>query len=325
MKLGLSEGDMTKLFRSVHMTTFHPESSLHLGQRDPTLRRFLTPAMVHIVFGTRTLLRTLSHLYQTPTPQRRLATRVCTPQHLCPTLPFHTSLPCGHFLLPREFDRDANGYVSFDELLLGLRGQLNERRLDMVKRCFKVLDKTGDGAVTLADLERRYDATRHPDVVAGTKTQRMVGGPGCGDTTCNGCRRGHGGAQGTGTERIVSACSTAGQHLGGGPDRAGWQRAMVLRSGRQSMQVASGYLPTRQGTALRAATMSGDLSSFRAAGAAGVPGHLRVGGRRHHGRRPGDDGGVRQLLRVSDLPYIGRWPRVRVCPVTVCVGRDSDR
>ncbi len=31
-----------------------------------------------------------------------------------------------------------SGYLSFDELLVGLKGQLNERRLDMVKRAFKV-------------------------------------------------------------------------------------------------------------------------------------------------------------------------------------------
>ncbi|EFJ48516.1 hypothetical protein VOLCADRAFT_120868 [Volvox carteri f. nagariensis] len=74
----------------------------------------------------------------------------------------------------RRFDRDASGFISFDELLEGLRGELSERRLDMVKRCFKVLDTTGDGKVSLADLERRYDASRHPDVIAGVKSQRMV-------------------------------------------------------------------------------------------------------------------------------------------------------
>ncbi|KAG2498075.1 hypothetical protein HYH03_003835 [Edaphochlamys debaryana] len=74
----------------------------------------------------------------------------------------------------RGFDKDCSGYISFDELLLGLRGELTERRLDMVKRCFKVLDKDGNGTVTLADLERRYDTSRHPDVIAGTKTPRMV-------------------------------------------------------------------------------------------------------------------------------------------------------
>ncbi|GIL92486.1 hypothetical protein Vretimale_19342 [Volvox reticuliferus] len=74
----------------------------------------------------------------------------------------------------RKFDRDANGFIAFDELLGGLRGDLTERRLDMIKRCFKVLDTTGDGKVTLADLERRYDASRHPDVIAGVKSQRMV-------------------------------------------------------------------------------------------------------------------------------------------------------
>ncbi|KAG2433561.1 hypothetical protein HYH02_012678 [Chlamydomonas schloesseri] len=74
----------------------------------------------------------------------------------------------------RHFDRDASGFVTFDELLLGLRGELNDRRLDMVKRCYKVLDKSGDGVVTLAELEHRYDASHHPDVIAGIKTPRQV-------------------------------------------------------------------------------------------------------------------------------------------------------
>lgn len=42
-------------------------------------------------------------------------------------------------------------------------------------RPLQVLDKTGDGLVTLADLEGRYDASRHPDVVAGSKATREVG------------------------------------------------------------------------------------------------------------------------------------------------------
>ena len=29
-----------------------------------------------------------------------------------------------------------------------------------------MLDKTGDGKITLADIEGRYDASKHPDVVS---------------------------------------------------------------------------------------------------------------------------------------------------------------
>lgn len=74
----------------------------------------------------------------------------------------------------RSFDTDCNGYLSFDELLVGIRGQLNAKRLEMVKLAFKVLDKTGDGQITMADIEGRYDASRHPDVVSGIKGDKEV-------------------------------------------------------------------------------------------------------------------------------------------------------
>lgn len=38
----------------------------------------------------------------------------------------------------RAFDSDCSGYLSYDEFLVGLRGQLSARRLDMVQRAFKV-------------------------------------------------------------------------------------------------------------------------------------------------------------------------------------------
>ena len=38
----------------------------------------------------------------------------------------------------RFFDSDCSGYLSFDELLVGLRGELNPRRRQMVALAFKV-------------------------------------------------------------------------------------------------------------------------------------------------------------------------------------------
>ena len=39
----------------------------------------------------------------------------------------------------------------------------------------QILDKTGDGVVTMHDIADRYDAKKHPDVIAGTKTAQQVG------------------------------------------------------------------------------------------------------------------------------------------------------
>jgi Ca2+-binding EF-hand superfamily protein len=74
----------------------------------------------------------------------------------------------------RYFDNDCSGKLSYDEFIGTLRGELNERRKKMVEMAYKVLDKTGDGQVTVHDLEGRYDASKHPDVIAGVKTQRQI-------------------------------------------------------------------------------------------------------------------------------------------------------
>lgn len=39
----------------------------------------------------------------------------------------------------RFFDRDCNGYISYDEFITGLRGQLNQRRRELVFMAYKVI------------------------------------------------------------------------------------------------------------------------------------------------------------------------------------------
>ena len=51
------------------------------------------------------------------------------------------------------FDRDNSGSISFDEFLKGMRGPMSERRKNLVLQAFKVVDKTGDGKVTVDDLK----------------------------------------------------------------------------------------------------------------------------------------------------------------------------
>ena len=67
------------------------------------------------------------------------------------------------------FDTDHGGNVSYDELLVAIRGKLNPRRKALVDMAYKVLDKNGDGLVTLEDIAMVYDASKHPAVIAGTK------------------------------------------------------------------------------------------------------------------------------------------------------------
>lgn len=68
----------------------------------------------------------------------------------------------------RFVDRDDSGSIDYDEFLRAIRGDMNERRVGMVKLAWEVLDKTGDGRVTIEDLKGTYDPSFHPDVRLGT-------------------------------------------------------------------------------------------------------------------------------------------------------------
>lgn len=39
---------------------------------------------------------------------------------------------------------------------------------------FRVLDKTGDGVVTLKDLLMTYDVSQHPDFINGSRTEKQI-------------------------------------------------------------------------------------------------------------------------------------------------------
>jgi len=40
---------------------------------------------------------------------------------------------------------------------------MNERRKNMVQKAFSMMDKTGDGRITVEDIEKVYDVSRNPD------------------------------------------------------------------------------------------------------------------------------------------------------------------
>ena len=52
----------------------------------------------------------------------------------------------------KHFDLDGDKMVSCSEFLLQLREELNERRLNMVGRCFATLDFNGSGVIDSTDL-----------------------------------------------------------------------------------------------------------------------------------------------------------------------------
>lgn len=74
----------------------------------------------------------------------------------------------------KYFDTNRDGKISFDEFLRAIRGDLNDRRTNMVHMAYKVLDKSGDGLVTLDDIMKAYDASHHPDFQSGRKSEEDI-------------------------------------------------------------------------------------------------------------------------------------------------------
>ena len=74
----------------------------------------------------------------------------------------------------KHFDTNKDGKLSFDEFMRAIRGDMNERRTNMVHQAYAVLDKDGSGQVTIKDIEIAYDVSFHPDFQSGTKSAHQV-------------------------------------------------------------------------------------------------------------------------------------------------------
>jgi calcyphosin len=94
-------------------------------------------------------------------------------------------------MLFHYFDSNQDGTIRFEEFLSALKDPLNERicriwflsalkdplnerRRKAVEAVFAVMDVDGSGEITAQELMQRYDASRHPEVMAGLKTPQAV-------------------------------------------------------------------------------------------------------------------------------------------------------
>jgi hypothetical protein len=77
-------------------------------------------------------------------------------------------------LLFEHFDADHSGSIDFDEFIQGIRDPLTERRLSLVKEAFLKLDRDNNGMVDATEVASLYDASKHPEVIAGRKTSQQV-------------------------------------------------------------------------------------------------------------------------------------------------------
>ena len=69
------------------------------------------------------------------------------------------------------FDLNRDGTIDYDEFLRIIRGDLSQARLSLVKKAFQKLDRDGSGVVEIDDIRDVYNASKHPDVISGKKTE----------------------------------------------------------------------------------------------------------------------------------------------------------
>lgn len=72
------------------------------------------------------------------------------------------------------FDYNRNGLVEYDEFLRQIRGPMNPARKALALKAFDVIDKDGSGVLDLNDIKGVYSAAKHPDVLAGKKTEQQI-------------------------------------------------------------------------------------------------------------------------------------------------------
>jgi Ca2+-binding EF-hand superfamily protein len=77
-------------------------------------------------------------------------------------------------LVFESFDTNRDGTLNIDEFLMAIRGELNDYRRGLVEKAFRKIDKDGSGLIEIDDIKDLYNASKHPDVVQGRKTEDQI-------------------------------------------------------------------------------------------------------------------------------------------------------
>lgn len=72
------------------------------------------------------------------------------------------------------FDTNRDGTLNIDEFLMAIRGELNDKRLALVRQAFNKIDIDGSGYLEVNDIKDSYRADKHPDVIEGKRTEEAV-------------------------------------------------------------------------------------------------------------------------------------------------------
>ncbi len=74
----------------------------------------------------------------------------------------------------KYYDVNQDGRISYEEFLGGMKEELSERRLNMVKKAFTRLDRDGSGQITISDVDGIYDVSKNPEFLEGRKTREEI-------------------------------------------------------------------------------------------------------------------------------------------------------
>ena len=72
------------------------------------------------------------------------------------------------------FDVNRDGTIQYDEFLRIIRGDLNDHRRSLVEKAFQKLDRDGSGILEVSDIVGVYNASKHPAVLEGRKTEEQI-------------------------------------------------------------------------------------------------------------------------------------------------------
>lgn len=72
------------------------------------------------------------------------------------------------------FDSDRSGQVDYDEFIRALRGPMNPFRKKLVGQAFNKIDKDKSGYLEINDIKGTYNASKHPDVISGKRTEDQI-------------------------------------------------------------------------------------------------------------------------------------------------------
>ena len=73
-------------------------------------------------------------------------------------------------ILLEHLDTSKDGYVNYDEFLLGIRGRPNATRQEVIDRAFSKFDIFGENAVYAKELQHVFTAPNHPKIISGEMT-----------------------------------------------------------------------------------------------------------------------------------------------------------